>query len=62
MAPHRDDMQLLRGGLMSGRSVENQVENHYCPNCRMTTKFRRTDDLRCLRCGRRMQIRRRERA
>jgi ssDNA-binding Zn-finger/Zn-ribbon topoisomerase 1 len=57
MAPYRD-LQLLWGGLMAGRSVENR----YCPNCRMTTKFRRAGDLKCLRCGKRLQIRRRERA
>ena len=57
MAPFRD-MQVLWGGLMSGR----MVENHYCPVCRMTTKFRRAEDLTCLRCGKRLLLRRVERA
>ena len=57
MAPYRE-LQLLWGGLMTGTPVENR----YCPACQMTTKFRRADDLKCLRCGKQLQIRRRERA
>jgi len=57
MAPYRE-LQLLWGGLMTGRMTENR----YCPACGKTTKFRRAHDLKCLRCGKRLQLRKRERA
>lgn len=57
MAPFRD-LQLLWGGLMTGR----MVENHYCPVCQRTTKFQRARDLKCMRCGKRLQLRRVQRA
>ncbi len=57
MAPFRD-LQLLWGGLMTGRMVENR----YCPACQKTTKFRRAEDLKCLRCGKQLVFRNLERA
>lgn len=51
LAPKRDGD---RGGVMAVTAVEN----HYCPNCKRTRRFRRSEELECLQCGRRLHLRR----
>lgn len=45
-----------RGGVIATAAVEN----HYCPNCKRTRRFRRSADLECTECGKRLHLRRPE--
>ena len=55
MAPLRDEAD-HRSSLMEAR----EVENHYCPNCKRTEKFRLSESLECVRCGKRLHYRDRD--